>query len=230
MALVAVLLALDLLVFHRRDRAPSLARIGRLDAFLVCLWPWPLTALSGGGLGPETGHRVLHGLPRRIVVVDGQRLRVRGHLSLLRHPAEISISGIVLGNSGGDRHAPAVRGPGQRIDQAIRLGIASVRRVFGLYGIQTGLQTESEVHPEKNILLRLARRFFKVSKGDHRRTRPRLFCSGGRPIVLHAPVFGAPGGRKHRRAVCRGQRAGDLRHHQRYIYYLYLEYLRHSRS
>ena len=34
-AVVAVLLALDLLVFHRHDRAPSLAGVGRLDPLLV---------------------------------------------------------------------------------------------------------------------------------------------------------------------------------------------------
>ena len=43
--------------------------------------------------------------------------------------------------------------------------------LFGLFLLYTafklGLQPESEVDPEKNILLRLARRFFKLAQGDH---------------------------------------------------------------
>ncbi len=94
------------------------------------------------------------------------------------------------------------------------LGSALIKRfdwvlpLFGLFLLYTafklGLQSESEVDPEKNILLRLARRFFKVSQGRPSRTWACFFRSRKWAVVLYATVFGASGSGKHRRAVCRG--------------------------
>ena len=41
---VVVLLALDLVVFHRDSREPTLREVGRLDGRLVRASPWPSTA------------------------------------------------------------------------------------------------------------------------------------------------------------------------------------------
>jgi len=59
----------------------------------------------------------------------------------------------------------------------VLLGAELIRRfewvmwIFGAFLIYTGIQLarhdDADVHPEKNLLLRVARRLFSVSKGDH---------------------------------------------------------------
>ena len=52
---------------------------------------------------------------------------------------------------------------------AIMVVIVAVFGAFLLYtAIRLATHSTTEVHPDKNIILRVARRFFRVSKGDHR--------------------------------------------------------------
>ena len=76
-----------------------------------------------------------------MVVVDGQRLRVRRHLPLLRRAAEVSVSRAVLGHPGRDRHAAGVHPAGHRAARALRLGDADLRRVSDLHRHQAGDRT-----------------------------------------------------------------------------------------
>ena len=68
--LVAVLLGLDLLVFHRHDRAPIAARVGGLDRLLVRTGRrFQRPGLVGAR--PRGGHGLPDRIRDRMVAVDG---------------------------------------------------------------------------------------------------------------------------------------------------------------
>ena len=117
---VAVLLALDLLVFHRKDHAPSLWESAGWTVF------WFALALAFNGfiwwwLGRKpaiefsTGFLVELSLSMDNVFVFVVIFRFFG--IPLKYQYRVLFWGIL----GRDRHASAVRGDRQRIDQAIRL-------------------------------------------------------------------------------------------------------------
>jgi tellurite resistance protein TerC len=166
-AFVAALLALDLLVFHRRDHAPSLTESAWWTVFWFALalgfngfiWWW-------GGSKPalefSTGFLLELSLSIDNVFVFIVIFRFFG--IPLKYQYRVLFWGIL----------------GAIIMRLLFVVIGSelikifnwIIPLFGVFLVYTAfklaLHTESEVHPENNILLRSARRFFKVTKGDHK--------------------------------------------------------------
>ena len=187
--LVAALLALDLAVFHRRDRAPSLRESAGWTAFWcalalvfnVLIWWWQdkLWPMYKPGHEPAveflTGYIVEWALSMDNVFVFAVIFRFFN--IPLKYQYRVLFWGIL----------------GAIILRLlfVVLGSELIKRfdwvlpLFGLFLVYTAfklaLQKECEVEPEKNIFLRLARRFFKVSRGDHREHGNSFFVrEGGR--------------------------------------------------
>lgn len=187
--LVAALLALDLLLFHRRDRAPSLRESALwtlfwcslallFNLFIWCwqdkLWPVPKPGHQPA-LDFLAGYVVEWALSMDNVFVFAVIFR------FFNIPLKYQYRVLFWGILG----AIALR------LLFVVLGSALIKRfdwvlpLFGLFLLYTALklslQSESDVDPEKNLLLRLARRFFNVAQGDHRRHGHAFFVrQGGR--------------------------------------------------
>ena len=175
-SLVAALLALDLFVFHRRDRTPTLRESALWTLFWCALalvfnaliWWWQDKLWPAPKPGHEpaveflTGYVVEWALSMDNVFVFAVIFR------FFNIPLKYQYRVLFWGILG----AIVLR------LLFVVLGSALIKRfdwvlpLFGLFLVYTAfklsLQSESEVDPQKNILLRLARRFFKVSEGDHR--------------------------------------------------------------
>ena len=188
-AMVAALLALDLLVFHRRDRAPTLRESALWTlfwcslalAFNLLIWCWQdrLWPAAKPGHAPAAeflaGYIVEWALSMDNVFVFAVIFRF---FSVpLKYQYRVLFWGI-LG-------AIVLR------LLFVVLGSALIKRfdwvlpLFGLFllytAVKLSLQTESEIDPEKNLLLRFARRFLKLAQADHRQHGHAFFVrEGGR--------------------------------------------------
>jgi tellurite resistance protein TerC len=184
---VALLLALDLLVFHRKDHAPSLWESAGWTVFWFALalafngfiWWW-----RGGKSAIEysTGFLVELSLSMDnvfVFVVIFRYFRIP-----LKYQYRVLFWGII----------------GAIIMRLLFVVIGSelIKRfdwilpLFGVFlvwtSIKLAMQKESDVHPEKNIFMRLARRFFKVSKGDHNQHGHAFFVHEN-GILCFTPMF-----------------------------------------
>ena len=187
-AIVAVLLLLDLLVFHRHDHAPTLREsvgwtvfwIGVAAAFNGLVWWWrgseqAMAFLSGYVVEKALSmdnvfvFAVIFGF-FRVPLMYQHRVLYWGILGAIFLRLAFVLAGVQL-----IRH------------------FEWVLPLFGLLLIYTAfrlaLHADSEVHPEKNPLLRLARRFLRVSRGDHQQHGHAFFArEGGRlcitPLLL----------------------------------------------
>ena len=170
--LVLVLLALDLLVFHRHDRKPTLRESAFFTVFWIALglafngviWWWGVSV----GLGSDPGLKYLAGyLIEKALSMDNifvfvvifrffnvpimyqYRVLFWGILGAVVMRLGFILGGIEL------YHSFKVVGP-----------------IFGVFLLWTAYKLAmhgagSDVHPEKNIVLKTARRFFRVTRGDH---------------------------------------------------------------
>jgi tellurite resistance protein TerC len=164
--LVVVLLAVDLFFFHRRDRAPSLAESAGWTifwfalalAFNVFIWAW---LGSRPAVEFSTGFIVELSLSMDNVFVFLVIFKFFG--IPLKYQYRVLFWGI-LG-------AIVMRLLFVIIGNELIKRFDWIIPVFGLFLVITAvrlvLHTEGDVHPEKNIILRLARRFLRVSKGNH---------------------------------------------------------------
>ena len=224
--LVAVLLGLDLLVFHRHDRAPSL----RESAGWTCsgaAWPPRSTPSSGGSTAREagvaffTGYVIEWSLSMDNVFVFAVIFR------FFQVPMQYQYRVLVLGHSGGDRAAAGVRAGRHAADPPLRLGAAAVRPAPGLHGREAGPARRRRSAAGEELRAPARPAAVPRDRGRPPPARPRLLRPRERPALHHAAVPGAAGDREHRRAVRRRQRAGHLRHHRRPVHRLHLEHLRH---
>ena len=164
--LVAVLLALDLLVFHRHDHAPSLGESAGWSVFWIALalgfgvvvWWW-----DGAGAGTQfvTAYLIEKALSMDNIFVFVVIFRFF-HIPL-KYQYRVLFWGIL----------------GAIVMRLVFIlaGIELIHRfewvmpVFGLFLIYTGYKLARhsgvDVHPENNPVLRIARRFFRVSHGSH---------------------------------------------------------------
>ena len=165
-ALVVLLLALDLLVFHRHDHTPSLKEsawwtifwIGLALIFNAAIWAWA---------GREVGTVYLTGyLIEKALSMDNIFVFVvifRFFAVPLMYQYRVLFWGI-LG-------AVVMR------LLFILTGVELIHRfqwvipLFGFFLIYTGyklvMHSDQEVHPENNIVLRTARRLFRITKAGH---------------------------------------------------------------
>ena len=165
--MVAVLLALDLLVFHRHDHAPSLRESAAWSVF------WISVALAFNGVvwwwdGSDTGTKFLTAyLIEKSLSMDNIFVFVvifRFFCIPLMYQYRVLFWGIL----------------GAIVMRLVFIlaGIELIHRfdwvipLFGVFLVYTGYKLARhsgvEVHPENNIVLRIARRFLPVAHGDHR--------------------------------------------------------------
>jgi tellurite resistance protein TerC len=185
--LVAVLLALDLLVFHRHDRTPSLREstwwsifwIGLGVAFTGVIWWW------GGhhaGVLYLTGYVIEKSLSLdnifvfvvifryfQVPMMYQYRVLFWGILGAVVMRLAFILAGVELIH---------------RFDWVVP--------VFGVFLVYTAvrlaLHTGQDVHPERNIVLKTARRFFHVARGDHRQYGHSFFVRESGQLCI-TPLF-----------------------------------------
>jgi tellurite resistance protein TerC len=169
--LVVVLLALDLVVFHREDHEPSLKESAGFTIFWIAMglafngliWWWGVVE----GLGHDPGVKFLSGyLVEKSLSMDNIFVFVvifRFFSIPLKYQYRVLFWGIL----------------GAIVMRLVFIlgGIELFQRfewiapIFGAFLIYSAYKlaahSETEVHPDKNIILRVARRFFRVTKGDH---------------------------------------------------------------
>jgi tellurite resistance protein TerC len=187
--LVAFLLTLDLVVFHRRVHAPTLGESCGWSVFWIMLalafngfvwwWGFRLHGNSEAGVVFLTGYLVEKSLSVDNLFVFAVIFRFFG--VPLKYQYRILFWG-VLG-------AVFLR------LAFILAGVELIRRfdwtiwLFGAFLIYSGLKLlkseDAEMDPERNLVLRIARRLFRVSRDDH---GPRFFArEGGQRVVT--PLF-----------------------------------------
>jgi tellurite resistance protein TerC len=163
---VAVLLGLDLLVFHRHDRAPSLREsagwsvfwIALALAFAVVIWWWDGANAGTKFLTAYLSEKALSMDNIFVFVVIFRFFRIP-----LMYQYRVLFWGIL----------------GAIVMRLIFIlaGIELIHRfdwvipVFGAFLVYTGYKLarhgDIEVHPENNLVMRMARRFLPVAHGNH---------------------------------------------------------------
>ncbi len=186
-AIVVALLVLDMVVFHRKDHEPSLLESAGWSAFWIVLsllfncWVW-LKMGAGAAAAFFTGFLVEKSLSMDNVFVFAVIFRFFG--IPLMYQYRVLFWGII--------GAIVMR------LAFILAGAALLRRfdwvmvVFGAFLLVTAVKLarshDAEVHPERNILLRIARRLLPVTRGDHRQYGHAFFVrEGGRLCIT--PMF-----------------------------------------
>ena len=186
-ALVAVLLGLDLLVFHRHDREPALRESAAWSLFWISLG-LGFNALIWWQQGPDAGTKfftafvIEKSLSMDNIFVFVVIFRFFAVPLLYQyHVLFWGILGAIVMRLG-----------------FILAGVELIHRfdwvapLFGLFLIYTGYrvarQSGTEVHPEKNFVLRIARRFLPVTRGNHEEHGHRFFSrDAGRWCIT--PLF-----------------------------------------
>ena len=190
--LVVAVLTLDLLVFHRHDHKPSLRESAAFTAFWIAvglafnalIWWWGIWI----GNGSDAGMRFLSGyLIEKSLSMDNIFVFVvifRFFRIPMKYQYRVLFWGIL----------------GAIVMRLVFIlgGIELFHRfdwvapLFGVFLIYSAYKlfrhSEAEVHPDKNILLITARRFFRVTRGDHQRYGHNFFAiENGRRCIT--PMF-----------------------------------------
>ena len=164
-AFVLAMLFLDLGVFHRHSREPSLRE--------SALWTvvWTALALAFNGLvwhwgGSRAGIQFLTGYLIEWSLSMDNVFVFAVIFTAFNVPLEYQYRVLFWGILG----AIVMRLAFVLLGAALLEHFAWILAVFGVLLIVTGVRLavkEEEVHPEKNLLMRLARRFFPVAEQDH---------------------------------------------------------------
>jgi len=185
--LVVVLLGLDLLVFHRHDRAPKLRESAGWSVFWIVLalifgaaiWWWDGAAAGAKYLTAYLSEKALSMDNIFVFVVIFRFFHVP-----LMYQYRVLFWGIL----------------GAVVMRLIFIlaGIELIHRfdwvipIFGAFLVYTGYKLARhsgvDVHPENNLVLRWSRRLFPVSHGDHREHGHSFFVKeNGRRCIT--PMF-----------------------------------------
>jgi tellurite resistance protein TerC len=168
-ALVAVLLFLDLFVFHRGAREVPFKEAMWLSGF------WIAISLAFGRFvwavaGPSAGGEYLGRVPDRKVPLAGQRLRVRRDLLRLRRAQGVPLPRLVLGRDRGARGTRRVHLAGTSLLSAFDWLVF----VFGAFLLFTALRMfrghDENADPQSSHVLKLMRRILPTTgdyRGDH---------------------------------------------------------------
>jgi tellurite resistance protein TerC len=166
-ALVVTLLVLDLTVFHRHDHVPSLKE----STWWTCFWvslALTFNAVMWWWAGHEVGFVFLTGyLVEEAMSMDNLFVFVV-IFKFFGIPTMYQYRVLFWGILG----AIIMR------LTFILAGVELIHRfewmipLFGVFLVYTAFKLithgDAEVHPDRNIILRTARRFFRITKGDHR--------------------------------------------------------------
>jgi tellurite resistance protein TerC len=181
--LVAVLLALDLFVFHRHAHAPSLRESTGWTLFWIAL-ALTFNGLIWWWLGSDAGARFLAGyVVEKMLSVDN----IFVFLVIFRFfqvPLLYQYRVLFWGILGAVFMRLAFILAGTELIEHFDW----MKAVFGAFLVYTAVKlathASTEVHPERNIVLRAARRFFRVSKGDHREHGEHFFVRENGRLVI----------------------------------------------
>ena len=185
--LVAILLALDLFVFHRHDRVPSLRESAGWTVFWCCL------AAAFNGLvawwgGAEAGLMFLTGYVIEWSLSMDNVFVFAVIFAFFRVPLQYQYRVLFWGILGAIvlRLAFVLAGV-----QLIR-HFDWVLPLFGLLlvyaGVKLAIHADTDVEPEKNIVLRVARRLMHVAPGDHHQHGGAFFVRAGGQFCI-TPLF-----------------------------------------
>lgn len=185
--LVAFLLALDLLVFHRKAHAPSLKESAAWSVFWIALallfngfvWWW---------LGGKAGILFLTGyLVEKALSVDNLFV----FLVIFRFfqvPLQYQYRVLFWGILG----AVLMRLVFILAGAELLKHFHWMNFILGVFLLYTAFKlcthSGAEVHPEKNIVLRIARRVLPISRGDHREHLSRFFVREDHRLRI-TPLF-----------------------------------------
>jgi tellurite resistance protein TerC len=163
---VTIMLILDLTVFHRKSHEPTLKESAGWTAFW-CGLAFAFNAIVWFWLGPRAGMEFLTGYLIEWSLSMDNVFVFAVIFSFFRVPLKYQYRVLFWGILG------AV---GMRLTFVL-LGAALIHHaewimwIFGLFLIYTGVKlsmhNESDVNPDNNILMRIARNFFPVAKEDH---------------------------------------------------------------
>ncbi len=170
--LVVVLLVLDLFIFHRHDHKPSLVESTIFTIFWIAVglafngvvWWWGIVE----GLGHDPGVKFLSGyLVEKSLSMDNIFVFVV-IFQFFNIPMMYQYRVLFWGILGAIFMRLVFILAGVELFHRIQW----VALVFGVFLIYTAYKLArhgggGKVHPEKNIILRFARRYFRVTKGDH---------------------------------------------------------------
>ena len=190
--LVAVLLVLDLFVFHRHDHRPTLRESTLFTIFWISLgllfngliWWWGIAS----GCGSQPGMEFLAGyLTEKALSMDNIFVFVvifRFFAIPMMYQYRVLFWGI-LG-------AIIMRGVFVLAGAALVKEFAWLLVILGGFLLYTAWKlarhTGEDVHPEKNIVLRTARRFFHVTEGDHHQHGNQFFVREN-GLLCVTPMF-----------------------------------------
>ena len=186
-ALVVLLLTLDLVVFHRHAHTPSLRESAAFTvfwcslavAFNAFLWWWQG---QHAGVVFLTGYLIEWSLSMDNVFVFAVIFRY------FQIPLKFQYRVLFWGILG----AIVMRLTFVLAGTALIHHFQWVTWVFGAFLVYTAIKlathSSENVHPEKNLVLRTARRFFRVTKGDHREHGEHFFVRKG-GIRYVTPLF-----------------------------------------
>jgi tellurite resistance protein TerC len=176
--LVVVLLALDLLVFHRHDHVPSLRESAGWSVFWISLglafnavvWWWG---------GTEAGTTFLTAfLVEKSLSMDNIFVFVV-IFRFFHIPQMYQYRVLFWGILGAVFMRLAFIAAGTELIHNFKW----VMPIFGLFLVWTGYKLARhsgvEVHPDSNIVLKFARRFLRVAPGDHRQHGHDFFARDG---------------------------------------------------
>jgi tellurite resistance protein TerC len=169
--LVGALLAVDLLVFHRRDRAPSLRESAGWSAFWIGLalgfnavvwwWGWLARGDSKAGTDFLAALLVEKSLSVDNLFVFAVVFRFFG--VAIQYQYRVLYWGIL----GAIFLRLAFILAGVELIQRFEATLVILGAFLVYTGIHLALTQDAEVHPDKNFVLRWARRLFRVTREEH---------------------------------------------------------------
>jgi tellurite resistance protein TerC len=185
--LVAVLLALDLLVFHRHDHVPSLRESAGWSVFWISLG-LAFNAVVWWWAGTQAGTTFLTAfLVEKSLSMDNIFVFVV-IFRFFHVPRMYQYRVLFWGILGAVFMRLAFIVAGTELIH----NFDWVMPLFGLFLVYTGYKlarhSSVEVHPDSNIVLKFARRFLRVTPGDHRHHGHSFFVrENGRLCIT--PIF-----------------------------------------
>jgi tellurite resistance protein TerC len=165
--LVAVLLSLDLFVFHRHDRVPSLRESACWTVFWCCL------ALAFNGLvawweGAEAGLTFLTGYVIEWSLSMDNVFVFAVIFTFFRVPLQYQYRVLFWGILGAIVLRLAFVLAGVQLIRHFDWVLPAFGLLLVYTGVKLAIHSDSDVEPEKNIVLRIARRLLPVTSNDHR--------------------------------------------------------------
>ena len=198
--LVALLLTLDLSMFHRRDRVPSLGESALVTAV------WCTLAAAFGGLtwwwrGSEAGVQFLTGYLVEWSLSMDNVFVFAVIFRFFRRSHEVTIPRAVLGHHRGRLPARGIHRRSARGVEPIRLDPVASRTFLDLRGHKLAWQRADEIDPQPEPLVAAGQAIFSRHRGDQIMAAGSSLRRTG--ASRHAAISRVAGDREQRPLICR---------------------------